>query len=301
LYYQDQPDYQSGYVDNSTYISSESNDILPESFGPSGLATESEPLVGLSSDIAGSTVNTPTVTEPAAKAEPVVSPEAPINTDFTQSMDPQAEEEIQKLMVKGVEKFAEGSYEEASLLFNQVMMKYQNNVDAILAYAVARFAMGDFSNSAAAVRKGIRLAPDVVNIPFDIRDRYGKLEDFDSHLKALENFVRSDPGDADGWLVLGFVRHFIGDRKMAATTFEILERRSAADADLAEIFLEARPIAEPQENQDQDVKTIYPEGEQPPAAGMSNENSLEPEEDEDRSPIRPVAISLEPGYEIPSP
>ncbi|NLX14884.1 MAG: tetratricopeptide repeat protein [Phycisphaerales bacterium] len=183
---------------------------------------------------------------PSAPSAPSVSmpPQAPAAPAEPQPLDAAAEQEIHGLMVQGVELFSKGDYQQAAGLFGQVMNKYNDNVDAILAYGVARFATGEITAAAEAIRQGVRLAPDVVDIPFDLRDRYGQADDFGRHLQALEDFVRSDPANVDGWLVLGFVRHFTGDRELASNTFDILKRRSTDDADLAELFLSARPIDE---------------------------------------------------------
>ncbi len=184
----------------------------------------------------------PTVTTPAPlPSSPSVAPQEPVTAAEPQPLDEATEQEIGRLMVQGVEVFSQGDYKQAADLFGQVMSKYTDNVDAILAYGVARFATGDVTEAASAIRKGVRLAPDVANIPFDLRDRYGKKADFDQHLKALEDFVRSDPANVDGWLVLGFVRHYTGDRELASNTFDILKRRSSADTDIADMFLGARP------------------------------------------------------------
>ena len=81
--------------------------------------------------------------------------------------------------------------------FQQAMTADPRNVDAILAYSVARFATGDYAVASVALRRGLRLYPDVVNSAFDIRDRYGNTADFDAHLKALNDFVRAKPDNVD--------------------------------------------------------------------------------------------------------
>ena len=174
-------------------------------------------------------------------------------------------EQMHRLMVQGVELFTQGEYEESAQLFLQVAMAAPDNFDATLAYAVGRFATGDFSMSAIAIRRGVRRFPDVVNAQFDIRDRYGRLADFDRHLAALEAFVSKQPDDADGLLVLGFVQHFTGRRESAADTFKRLKARSEADADLADIFLNARPLEELPPPPEEDAAGEDDDGFGPPA------------------------------------
>ena len=100
-------------------------------------------------------------------------------------------------MVQGVELFSKGDYQQAAGLFGQVMNKYNDNVDAILAYGVARFATGEITAAAEAIRQGVRLAPDVVDIPFDLRDRYGQADDFGRRFDMPLAYDRS--ADMDSW------------------------------------------------------------------------------------------------------
>ncbi|NQU23714.1 MAG: hypothetical protein HQ567_20725, partial [Candidatus Nealsonbacteria bacterium] len=44
--------------------------------------------------------------------------------------------------------------------------------------------------AAIAIRKGVRLFPDIVDSMFDIRDRYGDPTDFEHHLRRLEQRVQ---------------------------------------------------------------------------------------------------------------
>lgn len=180
----------------------------------------------------------------------VVEPEALVQSDAGQSvpqsapLDEAAQKEIQKLMTAGVEHFARGAYQQAMEQFRTVMARYEDNVDALIAYAVSRFALGDYAQSANAIRKAIRLAPDIVNVPFDLRDRYAVEADFDQQLATLEDFVRNNPDDVDGWLVLGFTRHYTARRDDAQVVFDILKRRSPTDVKLADVFLNAKSLDE---------------------------------------------------------
>lgn len=153
-------------------------------------------------------------------------------------------EQMNELMKQGVEEFSEGEYEQAAQRFLRVAMADPDNVDAALAYATARFATGDYPVSAIAIRRGIRRLPDVVNSLFDIRDRYNQLAHFDRHYEVLVEYVSENPENIDGQIVLGFVQHFTGQREPAAETFKRVAELSEADRDLAEIFINAKPLEE---------------------------------------------------------
>jgi len=151
-------------------------------------------------------------------------------------------EREQKLIKEGLASFEQGDYESAARSFLQSAMANPDNIDALLAYAVARFATGDYAVSAIAIRRGVGKFPGVVNAAFDVRDRYGQLEDFERHLIRIERFAQEHPEDIDGWLVLGFIRHFSDQRELSARTFELVLKLSADDAELAKIFLDAEPL-----------------------------------------------------------
>jgi tetratricopeptide (TPR) repeat protein len=154
------------------------------------------------------------------------------------------EEELQRLMVEGINAFSEGKYEKAAIRFLTVAMEDRENPDAMLAFAVARFATEDYRISALAIRRGISQFPELVDSAFNIVDRYGDKDDFKDHLEELEEYVEDHPENADGWLVMGFVQHFMHARERAAKTFEALKHRSPKDAELADVFLKAKPLAE---------------------------------------------------------
>lgn len=153
--------------------------------------------------------------------------------------------EFQKFMQDGVQAFNAADYEKAARQFLDAANQIQNSVDAWLAYAVARFATGDYEMSAMAIRRGVRLAPDVVGADFDLRERYGNPNDFPRQLKALEEHVQKNPSEPDGWVVLGFIRHFSDHRDLARRAFEVVQNRFEDDAELAKIFLEAKPLQDP--------------------------------------------------------
>jgi hypothetical protein len=147
-------------------------------------------------------------------------------------------------MGAGMEAFNAGQYDMAAKSFLSAAMADNDNIDAWLAYGVARFATGNYEASGLAIRRAVRAFPDVVNSPVDIRERYGRSADFDRHLAAVEAYVRNKPESADGWLVLGFARHFSGQRELAAKTFDVVRRRFTSDRDVADIFLHAKSISE---------------------------------------------------------
>lgn len=192
----------------------------------------------------GPVEQTATPAEPQPQAAPQQQAEPqPQATPTDKAVDGQR---LYMMMYEGTKKFSEGAYEDAARMFLDVTLQDPNNVDASLAYAVARFATGDYAVASVAIRRGISRMPEIVDSRFDIRLRYGKMEDLNKHVQAVADFVQAHPDDPDSTLVLGFVQHFIGQRDAARETFGRLRELSPADGDLARVFLNAKPLpAEP--------------------------------------------------------
>jgi tetratricopeptide (TPR) repeat protein len=186
------------------------------------------------------------VVEPAPPQEA-----APVEPDPEAAEIHVPTEREQELLKNGMTSFESGDYEKAARLFLQAAMANPDNIDALLAYAVARFATGDYAVSAIAIRRGVSKFPGVVNAAFDVRDRYGRPDDFEPQMVQLERFVQVHPDDIDAWLVLGFIRHFSDQRELSARTFQLLLKTAdESDAMIAEIFLTADPLPDPAEQQE---------------------------------------------------
>jgi tetratricopeptide (TPR) repeat protein len=150
--------------------------------------------------------------------------------------------QIESMISDGSQLFRDGEYERAGDLFLRAATADPQNTDARLAYGMARFALGDYATAAEALRQGVRIAPDVVNSAFDLRDNYGNAEDFERQGGRLAEWVQANPADADALLVLGFVCHFTGDRPDSTAIFSQIKVQSPADADIAEVFLSAQAV-----------------------------------------------------------
>lgn len=273
------------YDDSPGYVSSVTTHY-PGQVGSAGEVGYSEPTTGVAAAPAEASAGEPQTVivinngEESAVAEPTASPMASLPTeaeslgDTFESMEggplsstppttqpaenvsaglagsPAAEPDAEALfnrMVEGVELFHQGQYDQAGRIFREVADSDPKNVDALLAYATARFATGDYALAALAIRQGVNIYPDVVNAPFDLRDNYGTLEDFERQLGELEAWVAQNPEYVNARLVLGFVYHYAGQREQAREVFASVKHQSRTSADLADRFINAEPIeaAEP--------------------------------------------------------
>jgi len=155
-----------------------------------------------------------------------------------------AESPLAQKINEGAQKFEQGQYDEAVRLFEEVALEDRNNADAWFALGTAKFATGDYARSASAIRQGVQAFPEMVNTVFDVRDRYGKIEDFQRHIESLERHVESNKQDVDAHIVLGFVYHFTGQRDWAKEVFNYVSEQSPDDAHLARVFISAKPAPE---------------------------------------------------------
>lgn len=198
----------------------------------------------------------PTRTPPAPKEAPptTVPNEQPSGVE-ERSESPISPERLHQMMLDGTRGFEEGRYDESAGLFRQVMESDPNNVDARLAHAVARFAIGDYAASALSIRVGVLLFPGIVDTTFDLRERYGVEGDFDRQTAALEKWVDERPADIDARVIQGFVYHFTGRRDRAAEVWRHVKQKSQEDAELADVFLSAKS---PEESSTEDASISPP-------------------------------------------
>ncbi len=110
-----------------------------------------------------------------------------------------------------------------------------------------------------------------MNSLFAIQDRYSKVGDLDQHIQNLVSFLRDHSDNVDAVLVLGFVQHFTGQRGAAKDTFSQLRRMSKEDAQLADTFLNAKPLPEPTDAPAGGSSRPEPQGSSQPTSSGSPE------------------------------
>ncbi len=111
-------------------------------------------------------------------------------------------------------------YELARALFAKSVLNDPEDGFAELSYAIGLFATGDYTAAAGALRRGLALAPDVVDMPLDVTRFYTNSSDLEQHRQKLQLFVASNPDDANAWLVLGHIHFSSGEAAEAALAFE---------------------------------------------------------------------------------
>jgi len=162
--------------------------------------------------------------------------------------------------------FAAGDYAEARRHYVRAQLDGKYAGEAALAYALARFAEGEYTLAALALRRGLSMQPDAIAQPLDVGYFYRGSPALGEHVQRLVEHLAAQPTDGYGWLVLGYVRFGQGDAAGAAEAFGRLTEVDPQDS-LGQLLYEsavaadqllASPNAEPNE--------APAPGTQPPAA-----------------------------------
>lgn len=114
-------------------------------------------------------------------------------------------------LAEGERAFRAGNHAEARQSLIRSVLDDPGNGFAQLAYGLCHFALGDYAAAAGAVRRGLSLVPDVVDLPLDITRVYASAADLEGHVRSLRKHVESFPDDQDAWFLLGYVLYSSGD------------------------------------------------------------------------------------------
>jgi tetratricopeptide (TPR) repeat protein len=147
-------------------------------------------------------------------------------------------------LATGEADFAAGEYDDARQSFSYAVLEEPDNGFANLAYGLVYFALGDYSASADALRRGLSAAPDIVDRPIDITRQYGSSDDLARHIQSLQLHLASRPADADAWFVLGYVEYSSGRPTEAARAFEKAAGLDSDDSYAAILRDAARRVSE---------------------------------------------------------
>lgn len=147
-------------------------------------------------------------------------------------------------MENGLTAFARGDYSSAALSFILAARVNQGDAAARIHAAHAMFALGRHREAIPFLRRAFELQPLIAQLPLDIREDYGRKEDFVEQLHALEDAVAADSDDADLRLLLGYSHLY---SRNPAKAYRVLTHAAQLRADdrLIETLLGAARFAAP--------------------------------------------------------
>ncbi len=118
-------------------------------------------------------------------------------------------------MSQGLQAFAAGQYEVARSAFVLAAGMDISDPASRIHAAHACFALGRYSQAVQWLREAFGLEPRIRELPYDLRNDYGRQEDFDAHLAALKGCLEAFPKEVDPPILLGYVHYFTGNRTEA--------------------------------------------------------------------------------------
>ena len=107
-------------------------------------------------------------------------------------------------MENGLTAFGRGDYSSAALSFILAARVNQGDAAARIHAAHAMFALGRHREAIPFLRRAFELQPLIAQLPLDMREDYGRKEDFVEQLHALEDAVAANSDDDDLRLLLGY-------------------------------------------------------------------------------------------------
>jgi tetratricopeptide (TPR) repeat protein len=120
---------------------------------------------------------------------------------------------------RGDKAFEQGDYAQARNEYLHAIESVGDEPGIRIALGLSDYALGSFSDSARAIKRGVSRSPELARSEFHLLDVYGRLTDAELHRRALDNYVSQHPEDSDALFVLGFVQYFSDQRHSARTTF----------------------------------------------------------------------------------
>lgn len=120
----------------------------------------------------------------------------------------------------GARSFKAGQFSSSADAFRRAMLLEPNNAVPKLALAHTLFALGDYTNAAFMIRRGMQLLPQWPSVGTALHELYGNPDDLAEHTIALRIFLDSRPEDGDARFLLGYVSFFSGDLDGADAAFQ---------------------------------------------------------------------------------
>lgn len=164
-------------------------------------------------------VERPVIEQPSVQMQPGEPLPAEAVT-LLPSGDAPSEEALLAPLERGDAAFAAGDYAEARRHYIRAQLDGPYAGEATLAYALTRFAGGDYSLAAMALRRGLTMVPDAIDRPLDLLHFYADPGELEAHLLAATTHLAQHPDDAYGWFVLGYVHFGRGDAVGALAAFD---------------------------------------------------------------------------------
>ena len=168
-------------------------------------------------------------------------------------------------------KFKAGDYAAALTGFDKALKLSPNDSVIHEVRALTLFALGRYPEAAATLNAVLAVAPGMDWTT--ISNVYGSVDAYTGHLRKLEDFCKSHPGDAAAHFVLGY--HYLvgGHAEMAAEAFKVVVAKQPGDM-VAKRLLEALQPPQPAEAKAEAAAPTQAEAAPTPAPAAAPETDL---------------------------
>ncbi|HJZ57350.1 MAG TPA: hypothetical protein VKE74_20445, partial [Gemmataceae bacterium] len=182
----------------------------------------------------------PMVDRVAAAPPPLPRPLVGPEPGSVMKVEADPDREFARLVRLGREAFAAEEYGRAVGLFDQAAKVKPADPLPQFLKAQSQVAAGHYAEAVAAVREGMKLAPDWPASGFRPRDLYGTTPDrFDVHITALRKALAENPGDPTLQFLLGYELWFGGNRAEATELFRAADRGAKGNPLIGRFLKEA--------------------------------------------------------------
>lgn len=115
------------------------------------------------------------------------------------------------ILSQGNEAFSAGKYDEAARHYARAVIEDPKDGYARMLSAWATFAMRDYAGTAASIRAGLDVTPELAEFPIDVRILYSDPSAFEAQIEQLQGVVMDRPDDRDAAFVLAYLHYSIGE------------------------------------------------------------------------------------------
>lgn len=148
----------------------------------------------------------------------------------------QQETRAQKYVAAGTRLFNAGTYHRAVDQFRLAIKQVEDDPTTHFYLAQSLFAVGKYHEAAQAIKDGLRLNPEWLEVEFDVRTLYGNRAELLAQLGALGKELNANTLDRNLLFLMGFELFIAGERERARTILEQVVRLEADDRHLKPFF-----------------------------------------------------------------
>jgi tetratricopeptide (TPR) repeat protein len=150
--------------------------------------------------------------------------------------------DYQDAMEAGYDAFRRARYGQAARYFLLASQMNHGDPSSRLCAAHAQTAIGQYESAAGLVHRALDLQPKLAYLSVDIRDSYGRGQDFADHLAALSEAVDGSRS-ADLWFLLGYYHYNSGDPRLASSALRRANELNPDDRIIAGLAAVACQVA----------------------------------------------------------